>query len=81
MWFLLTHILIMMSSLRIMYEEKRIMEGSMRPEDMRFSAFDAVNNLSILVSSVIFYILGLAALLQTIERSGLRKSCAAGRAS
>lgn len=69
--FLLVHILIMMSSLRIMYEEKRIMEGAMRPEDMRFSAFDAVNNLPILASSVVFYILGLAALLQTIERSGL----------
>jgi hypothetical protein len=69
-WFLLTHILIMMSSLRIMYEEKRIMEGSMRPQDMRFSAFDAVNNLPILASSVVFYVLGLAALIQTIERSG-----------
>jgi len=70
-WFLLTHILIMMSSLRIMYEEKRIMEGSMKPEAMRFSAFDAVNNLPILASSVAFYILGLAAFIQTLERSGL----------
>jgi hypothetical protein len=69
--FLVVHILIMMSSLRIMYEEKRIMEGAMRPEDMRFSAFDAVNNLPILISSVAFYILGLAALIQTIERTGM----------
>ncbi len=71
MWFLLTHILIMMSSLRIMYEEKRVMEGAMKPEAMRFSAFDAVNNLPILASSVVFYVLGLAALIQTVERSGL----------
>ncbi len=69
--FLVVHILIMMSSLRIMYEEKRVMEGAMKPEGMRFSAFDAVNNLPILVSSVTFYILGLAALIETIERTGL----------
>ncbi len=61
----------MMSSLRIMYEEKRVMEGSLKPEAMRFSAFDAVNNLPILASSVAFYILGLAALMQTVERAGL----------
>jgi hypothetical protein len=70
-WFLLTHILIMMSSLRIMYEEKRVMEGSLKPEAMTFSAFDAVNNLPILASSVIFYVLGLAALIQTVENSGI----------
>jgi len=69
--FLMVHILIMMSSLRIMYEERRIMEGSLKPEAMTFSAFDAVNNLPILTSSVIFYILGLAALIQTVESSGL----------
>ncbi len=69
--FLGMHILVMMSSLRIMYEEKRVMEGAMKPEAMRFSAFDAVNNLPILASSVIFYVLGLAALIQTVERSGL----------
>lgn len=69
--FLLVHILIMLSSLRIMYEEKRIMEGTLKPEAMTFSAFDAVNNLPILASSVAFYILGLAALIQTVERSGL----------
>ncbi len=68
--FLVVHILIMMSSLRIMYEEKRIMEGSMKPEAMRFSAFDAVNNLPILASSVAFYIFGLAALIQIVERDG-----------
>jgi hypothetical protein len=69
--FLVVHILIMMSSLRIMYEEKRIMEGSLKPEAMTFSAFDAVNNLPILTSSVIFYILGLAALIQTTETWGI----------
>ncbi len=69
--FILIHILIMMSSLRIMYEEKRVMEGSLRPEAMTFSAFDAVNNLPILASSVIFYVLGLAALIQTVENSGI----------
>jgi len=69
--FLVVHILIIMSSLRIMYEEKRVMEGSLTPDGMRFSAFDAVNNLAILSSSVAFYILGLAALIQTVERSGL----------
>jgi hypothetical protein len=69
--FLLVHILIMMSSLRIMYEEKRVMEGSLKPDAMTFSAFDAVNNLPILASSVAFYVLGLAALIQTVERTGL----------
>lgn len=69
--FLIVHILIMVSCLRIMYEEKRVMEGSLAPENMTFSAFDAVNNLPILFSSVIFYILGLAALIQIVESSGL----------
>ncbi|GAG07844.1 unnamed protein product, partial [marine sediment metagenome] len=59
------------SSLRIMYEEKRVMEGSMKHETMRFSALDAVNDMSILASSVVFYVAGLAALIQTIERSGM----------
>ena len=62
--FLVIHILIMMSSLRIMYEEKRVMEGSMKPEAMRFSALDAVNDMSILASSVVLYVAGLAALIQ-----------------
>jgi hypothetical protein len=69
--FLVVHVLIMLSCLRIMYEEKRVMEGSMKPDAMRFSAFDAVNNLPILASSVIFYVLGLAALIQTVERADL----------
>ena len=69
--FLVIHILIMISSLRIMYEEKRVMEGSMKPEAMRFSAFDAVNDMSILASSVVFYVVGLAALIEAIERSGM----------
>jgi hypothetical protein len=47
------------------------MEGSLKPEAMTFSAFDAVNNLPILTSSVIFYILGLAALIQTTETWGI----------
>jgi hypothetical protein len=69
--FLVVHILIMMSSLRIMYEEKRVMEGAMKPDAMRFSAFDAVNDMSILASSVVFYVAGLAALIEAIERSGM----------
>ena len=69
--FLVIHILIMMSSLRIMYEEKRVMEGSMKAEAMRFSALDAVNDMSILASSVVFYVAGLAALIEAIERSGM----------
>jgi hypothetical protein len=69
--FILIHILIMMSSLRIMYEEKRVMEGTLLPQSMTFSAFDAVNNLPILTLSVIFYVLGLAALIQTVEDNGV----------
>ena len=69
--FLVVHILIMVSSLRIMYEEKRVMEGSLTPEHMTFSAFDAVNNMPILASSVVFYILGLAALIQSIESADI----------
>jgi hypothetical protein len=69
--FLVVHILIMLSCLRIMYEEKRVMEGSLKPQAMTFSAFDAVNNMSVLISSVVFYILGLAAMIQTIERWNL----------
>jgi hypothetical protein len=69
--FLVIHILIIASSLRIMYEEKRVMEGSLAADKMTFSALDAVNNVPILASSTIFYILGLAALIQTVERTGL----------
>ena len=69
--FLIVHILIIASSLRIMYEEKRVMEGSMAADKMTFSALDAVNNVPILASSTIFYILGLAALIQTVEHTGL----------
>ncbi|MCP4779952.1 MAG: hypothetical protein GY877_04170 [Hyphomicrobium sp.] len=69
--FLVVHILIMVSSLRIMYEEKRVMEGSLAPEHMTFSAFDAVNNMPILASSVFFYILGLSALILTVEKAEL----------
>lgn len=69
--FLLAHILIIASSLRIMYEEKRVMEGSLSADKMTFSALDAVNNVPILASSTAFYILGLAALIQTVEHTGL----------
>jgi len=69
--FLVVHILIIASSLRIMYEEKRVMEGSMDAEKMTFSALDAVNNVPILASSTAFYILGVAALIQTVEHTGL----------
>jgi hypothetical protein len=69
--FLLVHILIIASSLRIMYEEKRVMEGSLSADKMTFSALDAVNNVPILASSTAFYILGLAAIIQTVEHTGL----------
>jgi hypothetical protein len=69
--FLIMHILIIASSLRIMYEEKRVMEGSLSADKMTFSALDAVNNVPILASSTAFYILGLAALIQTIENTGI----------
>ena len=69
--YLFVHILIMASSLRIMYEEKRVMEGALKPDVMTFSAYDAVNNLPILGSSVIFYIVGLTALIEALERNGL----------
>jgi len=69
--FLLIHILIIASSLRIMYEEKRVMEGALAADKMTFSALDAVNNVPILASSTLFYIFGLAALIQIVERSGL----------
>jgi hypothetical protein len=69
--FLLVHILIIASSLRIMYEERRVMEGSLSADKMTFSALDAVNNVPILASSTTFYILGLAAIIQTVEHTGL----------
>lgn len=69
--FLAIHILIMTSSLRIMYEEKKVMEGSLAADKMTFSALDAVNNIPILASSVAFYIFGLAAFIQTVERTGV----------
>lgn len=65
--FLVVHILIIFSSLRIMYEEKRVMEGALAAGNMTFSAFDAVNNLPILASSVAFYVLGLPAFILTVE--------------
>ncbi|MFA5901711.1 MAG: hypothetical protein WC829_21645 [Hyphomicrobium sp.] len=69
--FLVIHILIIASSLRIMYEEKRVMEGSLAADKMTFSALDAVNNVPILASSTAFYILGLAAFIQTVEHTGI----------
>jgi hypothetical protein len=69
--FLVVHILIISGSLRIMYEEKRVMEGSLSADKMTFSALDAVNNVPILASSTVFYVLGLAALIQTVEHTGL----------
>jgi hypothetical protein len=69
--FLIVHILIISGSLRIMYEEKRVMEGAMAADKMTFSALDAVNNVPILASSTVFYVLGLAALIQTVEHTGL----------
>ena len=47
------------------------MEGSLAADKMTFSALDAVNNVPILASSTAFYVLGLAALIQTVEHTGL----------
>src|SRR4029079_10420866 len=69
--FLIVHILIISGSLRIMYEEKQVMEGALAADKMTFSALDAVNNVPILASSTLFYIFGVAALIQTVERTGL----------
>lgn len=67
--FLVVHVLIIVSSLRIMYEEKRVMEGALSAGNMTFSAFDAVNNLPILATSIAFYVLGLPAFILTVEEA------------
>jgi len=71
--FLMVHILIILSSLRIMTEERRVMEGTLPPDKMTFSVFDAVNNVPVFASSVAFYLLGLPALMQNIESTGLMR--------
>jgi hypothetical protein len=65
--FLLFHVLVVLSSLRIMSQEKRVMEGALDREHMTLSAQDAVNNISILGFSTLFYVFGLAALIQLAE--------------
>ena len=69
--FLLLHILIVFGSLRVMSEEKQVLEGSLAPDRMTFSVFDAVNSLPMLTASIIFYVLGLPALIGLIEDGGV----------
>ncbi len=71
--FLLLHILIIVSSLRIMSEEKKVLEGSLAPDRMTFSVFDAVNSAALLSASIAFYVLGLPALIGVIEDGGIAK--------
>lgn len=71
--FLLLHILIILSSLRIMSEEKKVLEGSLAPDRMTFSVFDAVNSAPLLSASIAFYVLGLPALIGVIEDGGIAK--------
>lgn len=70
---LLAHILIIFASLRVMSEERQVLEGSLAPEKMTFSVFDAVNNVLLLATSIIFYVLGLPVLLGVIEESGIAR--------
>ena len=69
--FLLFHVLIILASLRVMSEEKQVMEGLMTAGAMTFSATAAVNNVGVLASSIVFYVLGLPALIDQIEAAGL----------
>ena len=69
--FLLFHVLIILASLRVMSEEKQVMEGSMAAAAMTFSVTAAVNNVGVLASSIVFYVLGLPALIEKVEAAGL----------
>ena len=71
--FLLLHILIILSGLRVMSEEKKVLEGSLPAEKMTFSVFDAVNSVPMLAASIVFYVLGLPALIGLIEDGGLAR--------
>ena len=57
--FVLVHILVILGSLRVMSEEKKVLEGSLAPDQMTFSVHDAVNCIPVLSASIVFYILGL----------------------
>ncbi len=71
--FLLLHILIVVSSLRVMSEEKKVLEGSLAADQMTFSVYDAVNCVSLLSVSIVFYVLGLPALIGIIEDDGIAR--------
>ena len=71
--FLLLHILIVVSSLRVMSEEKKVLEGSMTESQMTFSVYDAVNSVSLLSVSILFYVLGLPALIGLVEDGGIAR--------
>ena len=65
--FLLVHILVILGSLRVMSEEKKVLEGSLAPDQMTFSVYDAVNSIPLLSASIAFYVLGLPALIESQE--------------
>jgi hypothetical protein len=69
--FVLVHILVILGSLRVMSEEKKVLEGSLAPDQMTFSVYDAVNSIPVLSVSIVFYILGLPALIGVIEEAGI----------
>ncbi len=69
--FLLLHVLIILGSLRVMSEEKSVLEGTLAANALTFSVTDAVNNLPLLAISVVFYVLGLPALIDQIESANL----------
>ena len=69
--FLLVHILVILGSLRVMSEEKKVLEGSLAPDQMTFSVYDAVNSIPLLSASIAFYVLGLPALIGVIEEAGI----------
>ena len=71
--FLWLHIVIIVSSLRVMSEEKKVLEGSLSPDRMTFSVLDAVNSAALLSASIAFYVLALPALIGVIEDGGIAR--------
>ena len=69
--FLLLHILVILGGLRVMAEEKQVLEGSLTADKMTFSVFSTVNNVAMLSVSIAFYVLGLPALIGLIEDGGI----------
>ncbi len=71
--FLWLHILVILGSLRVMAEEKQVLEGSLKADQMTFSVYSAVNSVSLLAVSIAFYVLGLPALIGLIEDGGIAR--------